>query len=109
MKLTVDGAGDALAFVLVMAAKAVSALMPTPVGCMQVEGQSGMVVGALKTSATPLSSTIVTLLLPLFATTAKPNRGRTPMPSGFDPTDTGEPGEIGAPVSRLIIDTVLSA
>src|SRR5271155_5637807 len=94
--------------VLAIPAVAVSELIPTPAGAKQGP-QSGKVVGGVKTPSTPASSTTVTLLLPLFATTANPSRAITETPSGLDPTETVEPDKIGAPVSKFKIDTVLSA
>src|SRR5271156_745370 len=94
--------------VLAIPAVAVSELIPTPAGAKQGP-QSGRVVGGVKTPSTPASSTIVALLLPLFATTANPSRAITETPSGLDPTETVDPDKIGAPVSKFKIDTVLSA
>src|SRR5580704_12462748 len=94
--------------VLAVPAVAVSELSPMPVGAVQVP-QSGTVVGGVKTPSTPASSRTVTLLLPVFATTANPSRSITETPAGLDPTETVEPDKIGAPVSKFKIDTVLSA
>src|SRR6202046_3113990 len=86
---------------------AVSEFSPTPAGAVQVP-QSGSVVGGAKIPLIPASSTTVALLLPLFATTASPKREITETPSGFDPTGTVEPDNMGPPVSKFKIDTVLS-
>jgi hypothetical protein len=67
-----------------------------------------MVVGDAKVPLFPASSRIVTLLLPLFATTARPSREITETPSGLDPTGIVGSVKMGIPVIRFNIDTVLS-
>src|ERR1700683_4736930 len=94
--------------VLAVPAVAVSEFNPMPVGAVQMP-QSSTVVGGVKTPSTPASSRTVTLLLPVFATTANPSRSITATPAGLDPTETVEPDKIGAPVSKFKIETVLSA
>src|ERR1700691_441308 len=94
--------------VLAVPAVAVSEFNTMPVAAVQAP-QSGTVVGGIKPPSTPASSRTVTLLLPVFATTANPSRSITATPAGLNPTETVEPDKIGAPVSKFKMDTVLSA
>src|ERR1700726_2754744 len=78
----------------------VSWLMPTPLG-PEHPTHNGTVCGLLM----PFSSTTVTSLLVLFATTANPSRGKTATPIGPCPTDKGLCGSV-VPVVRSTRDTV---
>src|SRR5271155_1937319 len=48
-------------------------------------------MGSVLGPIVPVTSTKLTLLLPLSATNATPNLGDTATPCGIAPTDTGEP------------------
>src|SRR5208282_1347684 len=73
-------------FVYVTAAVAVSWFTATPLGAVQPP-QAPTITGTF----VPVTSTTVEVLLPLFATTAKPSRGMTATPSGVVPTRIGGP------------------
>src|SRR5271165_2733376 len=87
----------------VMIAPAVSGLIATAVGPLHVPPPVQM--DAVCGPKACVTSTSVALLLPLFATSARPSLGRAATPRGLAPNETGAPIVPTAPAATWWIPT----